>query len=257
MRKKVFFISDLHLGAAYSDNSRETERRVVRFLDSIKREARELYLLGDILDYWFEYRHVVPRGFVRFFGKLAELSDAGVKITWLIGNHDIWIFDYIPSELGVEVVDGIIEKEILGTKFCMQHGDAVCGDRKFRFLRALFRNKVCQKLYSGIHPRWTVGFAFSCSRRSRLGKRGMAPEDGPLLGEIKEWVKSQISEGNHARYFLFGHLHLSHKEKLGDKSELIVLPDWPSKGGYGTFDGEKFELLNFDFGELKNDEEGH
>ena len=111
-RSKAYFISDLHLGASYFNNPRRAEQRVVAFLDSIKEDAAEIYLLGDVLDYWFEYRYAVPRGYVRFFGKLAELSDMGISITWMIGNHDIWIFDYLPSELGVKVVDGSLVKQI-------------------------------------------------------------------------------------------------------------------------------------------------
>lgn len=244
--KRVYFLSDLHLGASYNEDNRETERRVVRFLDSIKDDAEEIYLLGDILDYWFEYRHVVPRGFVRFFGKLAELSDSGVKITWLIGNHDIWIFDYLPSELGVEVVDGILEREILGVPFCMQHGDAIGGTKKFRFIRSMFRNRVCQKLYSGIHPRWTVGFAFACSRNSRLSKRakkeitGEWPHD--LIVDIRKWCEEQIKEGNPARYFVFGHLHSLHDEPLSDRRHLEVVPPFPTQGGYAVFDGKEFKF---------------
>lgn len=122
---KTYFISDLHLGAPYFTDTKKTERRVVSFLDSIKHDAEAIYLLGDVLDYWYEYRYVVPRGFVRFFGKLAELSDAGIKITWLIGNHDIWIFDYIPNEIGVRVIDGYLIDEIYGQKVFMAHGDGV------------------------------------------------------------------------------------------------------------------------------------
>ena len=109
-RANTYFLSDFHLGARYFEEPRETERRVVDFLDSIKGDAKEVYLLGDILDYWFEYRYVVPRGFTRFFGKIAELTDLGVKVYWFIGNHDIWIFDYLPSELGVEIVDGYLDE---------------------------------------------------------------------------------------------------------------------------------------------------
>ena len=121
--------------------------RVVRFLDSIKDDADVIYLLGDILDYWYEYRYVVPRGFVRFFGKLAELHDRGIRIVWFIGNHDIWIFDYLPSELGVEIVDGYLDEEIDGKHFLMTHGDGI-GKLKpsFKLLRRLFRNRVCQRL---------------------------------------------------------------------------------------------------------------
>ena len=159
-RRLTYFLSDFHLGARYFDSPLDNERRVVAFLDSIKDSAKEIYLLGDILDYWYEYRYVVPRGFTRFFGKIAELSDLGVKIYWFIGNHDIWIFDYLPSELGITVVDGPMVKDISGKRFFLDHGDAV-GKRKlsFRILRSVFRNKVCQKLYAAIHPRWTIPFA--------------------------------------------------------------------------------------------------
>lgn len=246
---KAYFISDLHLGATYSKDNLNIEKKVVKFLDSIKEDAAEIYLLGDILDYWFEYKYVVPKGYVRFFGKLAELADSGIKITWIIGNHDIWIFDYIPSELGVEVIDGILERKIMGIPFCIQHGDAVGGTPSFRILRALFRNKVCQKLYSGLHPRWTVGFAYSCSRNSRQRKgikmelTGKWPKE--LIFDIREWCRQQIRDGNPAQYFLLGHLHALHDESLPDNRRLIVLPAFPDKGSYGIFDGSRFEIKDF------------
>lgn len=244
--KKAFFISDIHLGASHNLDTKEVERKVVAFLDSIKNEASELYLLGDILDYWFEYKHVVPRGYVRFFGKLAELSDSGVKITWMIGNHDIWIFDYIPSELGVEVIDGVLHREIMGTPFCIQHGDGVGGTSKFIFMRNLFRNRLCQKLYSGIHPRWTVGFAMSCSNRSRK-KGGMRPtKSGNLIEKYEEWCNLKIEEGDRSKIFLFGHLHQQHEIPLREDRELIVMPDWPVRNQYGMFDGKRFSICSFE-----------
>lgn len=244
--KKAFFLSDLHLGAAYRSDNLEIERRVVRFLDRIRHEAGEIYLLGDILDYWFEYRNVVPRGYVRFFGKLAELSDSGIKITWIIGNHDIWIFDYLPTELGIEVVDGILERHILGTEFCIQHGDAIGGNFKFRFLRSLFRNKFCQKMYSGIHPRWTVGFAYSCSRKSRMREAVIGKWPKHLIHSIQEWCENRIKGGDKARYFLFGHLHSLHDIQLPDDRRLIVLPEWTKKETYGVFDGSEFKIISAD-----------
>lgn len=246
---KAYFLSDLHLGATYNDNSRDLERQVVRFLDSIKDEADEIYLMGDILDYWFEYRHVVPKGFVRFFGKIAELSDSGVKITWLIGNHDIWIFDYLPSELGIEVVDGVLEKDIYGVPFSMQHGDAIGGTRKFRLMRSFFRNKVCQKLYSGIHPRFTVGFAKACSRKSRLGYKEGNGTTERLIRSIRHWCKERLEEGDKAKYFVFGHLHKLFLEQIANGRTLIVLPAWGDEGAFGEFDGVSFKMCKF----LKND----
>lgn len=244
--KKAYFLSDLHLGASYSSDNRELERAAASFLDSIKNDAEEIFLLGDILDYWFEYRNVVPRGYVRFFGKLAELADSGIKITWMIGNHDIWIFDYLPEELGIEVVDGVLEREISGVTFCLQHGDAIGGTTKFRIMRNFFRNRICQKLYSGIHPRWTVGFAHYCSRRSRLGKKmkkeliGEWPHN--LIVDIRKWCVEQISEGNPARIFMFGHLHDLHDETLPDRRQLVVLPAFTHGGGYAVFDGKELKI---------------
>ena len=137
MAKRAYFISDLHLGASYMATvQREREIMLCNFLDSIADDAESLYLVGDILDYWFEYRNVVPRGYVRFLGALARIADRGVKITWLIGNHDIWIFDYLPNEIGMRVVDGSLVEEIFGSRFYIAHGDG-CGKRTlgFRFIR--------------------------------------------------------------------------------------------------------------------------
>ena len=146
-RTLTYFLSDLHLGARYFDDPRQHERTVVSWLRSIAPTARRLYLLGDILDYWYEYRYVVPRGFTRFLGTLAELSDSGVEITWFIGNHDIWIFDYLPAEIGMRVIDGSLVEEIDGHSFFMSHGDGVGRlPLGFRMLRSLFRNKICHVL---------------------------------------------------------------------------------------------------------------
>lgn len=238
MPKKIYFLSDLHLGAPYFPDSREAELRVVGFLDSIAREASEIYLLGDILDYWYEYRYVVPKGFVRFFGKLAELSDSGVKITWLIGNHDIWLFDYLPEEIGLEVADGPIVREIGGEKFYMAHGDGL-GKTKasFRFLRALFRNKTCQWLYSGIHPRWTVPFAQRWSRSSRKnGMKSHARRCDEMVDRLRQYSDEQSRLHPEIDYFLYGHLHVVAERELNDgKAKMMVLGDWITNFSYAVY----------------------
>ena len=253
--KKAYFLSDLHLGAPYFPDSRKAEKRVVDFLESIRHDASEIYLLGDILDYWYEYRYVVPRGFVRFFGKLAELSDSGIKICWLKGNHDIWIFDYLPDELGVEVADGIIERDILGTRFLLSHGDGVPPlPRTFRTLRSLFRNRFCQRLFSAIHPRWTVPFAYSWSRHSRAN--GLPPESDshPLLTNLLTFSGEYSVTHPDIKYYVFGHLHILHRSSIvsaGDTRnndsdpELIILGDWITRCSYGIFDGNFFTLHSF------------
>lgn len=243
--KKAYFISDIHLGATYNQEDRLLEKSVVAFLDSVKDSASEIFLLGDILDYWYEYKYTVPRGFVRFFGKLAELADNGIKITWFIGNHDIWIFDYLPSELGIEVIDGRIERKVLGTTMEMQHGDAIGGTRKFRFMRAMFRNKVCQWLYSGIHPRWTVGFGSGCSRRSRENQMKTGYKAPELLPDVEKFCVKAIADGNPAKYFIFGHLHKNIIKRLPEGRTLIVVPDWITQRSYGEFDGATFRILPF------------
>lgn len=250
--KKAYFLSDLHLGAPYFRDSREAELRVVAFLDSIRHDAAEIYLLGDILDYWYEYRYVVPRGFVRFFGKLAELSDSGVRITWLKGNHDIWIFDYLPTELGVEVADGVIVRDILGTRFLLSHGDGIPPfPRVFGILRKVFRNRLCQRLFSGIHPRWTIPFAHNWSRHSR--SNGLLPQatTHPLLDNLVKFSEKEAASHPEIRYFIFGHLHILHRRRLGSSSngndapELIVLGDWIHHFSYGVFDGTTFSVNRY------------
>lgn len=255
--KKAFFISDTHLGAPYFPDSKERELRVVSFLESIREEASEIYLLGDILDYWYEYRYVVPRGFVRFFGKIAELADSGIKIVWLIGNHDIWIFDYIPSELGIKVIDGNYEAEILGCKMLLAHGDGIWQhSAKFKFLRYLFRNKICQRLFAGIHPRWTIAFANAWSRHSRINdskcsstyKNQDNPDEDPTTKNILKLLEfSKAFHDKHPdfRYFIFGHLHVVCREEVAENAEMLILGDWISKFSYAEFDGQNMKLKTY------------
>lgn len=256
---KAYFLSDLHLGAPYFSDSKEAERRIVSFLDSIKGDADVIYLLGDVLDYWYEYRYVVPRGFVRFFGKLAELSDSGIRIVWFIGNHDIWIFDYLPNELGIEVVDGYLVEEIDGKRFFMTHGDGV-GQQKpmFRFIRSLFRNKVCQKLFSGIHPRWTIPFAYRWSDHSRHSSPLPSESDAKwMIDNISSFSREYLSEHPDIDFFMYGHLHLLRRLEIKEvydgresNAEIIVLGEWLSHFSYAKWDGEKLELLKFDPGSV-------
>lgn len=243
--KKAYFLSDLHLGARYFDNPREAERRVVRFLDSISSDAGAIFLVGDVLDYWYEYRYVVPRGFVRFFGKLAQLADAGVKIIWLIGNHDIWIFDYLPAELGITVVDGAVDCSIAGTRFFVTHGDDIDdSSRSFRMLRRLFRNRCCQHLFAAIHPRWTIPFAFGWSRHSR--QDGMKSEYAATPVRLETFAREQSASQPDIRYFIFGHLHILHRNRVSETAEAIVLGEWISRCSYAVFDGNELDIRTFD-----------
>lgn len=243
MSKPVYFLSDFHLGAKYYENPRKAEMRVVHFLDSIKDNADEIYLMGDILDYWYEYKYVVPKGFIRFFGKIAELADKGIKIHWFIGNHDIWIYDYLPQELGIEVIDGIMEKSILGKRFFLNHGDAV-GKRKlsFRFIRHLFRNKFCQALYSMLPSSLTIPFAHNWSSHSRKTGGKSAEQLKCSLNNIVNFAKEHSAEHPETDFYIFGHLHIAADEKINDNTRCIVLGDWIDKFSYAVFDGNTLSV---------------
>ena len=245
---KTYFISDLHLGAGYISDQRAHELRVVRFLDSIAHDADEIILLGDVLDYWFEYRTVAPRGFTRFFGTLGRLADSGVKLTWFIGNHDIWMFDYLRNEIGLRVVDGSEVRQIYGHTFFLNHGDGVGRlPQSFRIMRAVFRNRLLQKLYSGIHPRWTIPFAHAWSNHSRNYDK-YDPEfdangDEPLVDFCRQYL---ITVDSSIEFFVFGHRHVLVDFPIDNsKSRMIILGDWIRHFSYGEFDGNQFKLKIF------------
>lgn len=245
----TYFLSDLHLGARYFLDPKEQERLVCAWLRSIAPTARRIYLVGDVLDYWYEYRHVVPRGFVRFLGTLADLADSGIEITWIIGNHDIWIFDYLPSELGVRVVDGVLEEEIDGKKFVIAHGDGLgpvpLGER---LMRAAFRSRILQKLYAAVHPRWTVGFAYWWSGKNRqrhhTGAQAVPASPEPLY----QWVRERnagLSRSERPDYYVFGHYHVvAHRQISG--SNVVILGDWLTNMSFATFNGKDLGIDHLD-----------
>lgn len=241
----IYFISDTHLGATYIKDRRAHEKRVTGFLDSIAADTTELYLLGDILDYWYEYRTVVPRGYVRFLGAIARLVDRGVKVTWLSGNHDIWLFDYLRDEIGIEIVDAPwVIREIGGKRFVLSHGDRVGNrSRSFRFICSLFRNKFCQKLYSAIHPRWTVPLAHVWSKSSRA--TDPVKEEAEHRKLLIENLSTLAYIEPRPDYIITGHYHIAIEEKLKNGVTLIGLGDWIDKDTYAVFDGKSVELRTF------------
>ena len=245
-QKKVFFASDFHLGAPNEASSLEREKKIVRWLDSIKDEAEAIYLLGDVFDFWFEYKNAIPRGFVRIQGKIAELTDKGIPVHWFIGNHDMWIFDYIPKELGVQLHKKEIEIELSGKKFFIGHGDGLGpGDRGYKFIKKVFRNRVCQWMFARLHPNFGIGLANYFSRKSRAST---GTSDSTFYGEDKEMLIQfckSILEQEHFDYFIFGHRHLEIKFELNEKSTYFNLGEWINDSKYGVFDGDKFELIKF------------
>lgn len=248
-RTLTYFLSDFHLGAKYLRDARESEIRIVKFLDSIKHTAKEIYLLGDILDYWFEYRYVVPRGYVRFFGKLAELADLGVEIHWFTGNHDIWIFDYLPQELGIEIVRQATVREIDGHRFFLSHGDDVGKlPLSFRFLRAIFHSRLLQRLYASLNPWLTIPFALGWSRQSRCSHENESPkmviqekDTSENVANLLEFVANHSNQNPQIDYYVFGHYHVA-DEKMVNEKKVVFLGDWISKFTYATFDGVNLQL---------------
>ncbi len=247
--KRAYFISDAHLGAHYIKDKRKHEGFLVRFLDSIKDDATELYLLGDILDYWYEYKNVVPRGHVRFLGKLAELSDAGVKIFWFTGNHDVWLFDYLANEVGLTVVKDNTIMDVLGTKFLLSHGDDV-GYQKpmYRFTRWCFYNRVCQWLYAGVHPRWTHPIATGWSKQNRISRSEKKENNlkEVCCKRLETFCNEHLSQHPEVQHYVFGHVHLARQLSLPGDRTMTIIGDWIHQFTYATFDGYVVELHKFD-----------
>ncbi|SFT18200.1 UDP-2,3-diacylglucosamine diphosphatase [Sphingobacterium wenxiniae] len=242
MRDKIYFASDFHLGVLPKTSSRERELRIVSWLDSIKDSAKELFLVGDIFDFWFEYHTVVPKGFIRFLGKLSELADLGVKITLFKGNHDMWMFGYLKEELGATIVDNELIIELDGRRFFIHHGDGLGpGDRKYKFLKAFFRSRLCQWLFARLHPNLGIGIAQRWSRHSRAANH----DEEQFLGEEREWLIQYAKEKakqEHFDYFIFGHRHLPYDIALGDNSRIINLGEWMNFYTYAVWDGEQLAL---------------
>jgi len=246
LRNKIYFASDFHLGTANYAQSREREDRIVRWLDFIKEDAAELYLVGDIFDFWFEYKHAVPRGYIRFLGKLAELSDKGVKITMFKGNHDMWMFGYLKEEIGVSIISDELVIERNGKRFYIHHGDGLGpGDGKYKILKKIFRSSLCQWLFARVHPNLGIGIARAWSGRSRIA--GAKKET--FLHEQHEWLV-QYSKGilqkEHFDYFVFGHRHLPLDITLSSSSRYVNLGEWINYNTYAVFDGNDLSLCYFE-----------
>jgi UDP-2,3-diacylglucosamine hydrolase len=244
--KKIYFASDFHLGVPDYASSLEREKRIVRWLQTIENDCEELYLLGDVFDFWFEYKTVVPRGHVRLLGKLAELSDKGIKIHYFTGNHDMWTFDYLVKEIKVELHRNPIEKEYNGKQFYIGHGDGLGpGDHGYKFIKKIFASPVCQWLFARLHPNLGVGIAQYFSRKSRVATGNI---DEVFLGEEKEWLlihSKELLAKKHYDYLIFGHRHLPLDIKINGSSRYINLGDWFKNNTYAVFDGNTLELKHF------------
>lgn len=246
--KKIYFASDAHLGLSIFEDRKVAEKRLVRWMDSIQPTCKALYFLGDMFDYWFEYKYVIPKGFARFIGKMAEFIDAGIPVYLFTGNHDIWMFSYFQDELGATVCDHDVIETFNDKKFYLAHGDGL-GDpsHSFRFLRTFFRNKPCQAMYKWIHPDVTMPFGLSWSKFNRKKKRGNKAEQ--YLGQDKEYLvqfAQEYSKKNDIDFYIFGHRHIDLDLTLEKGNRIIILGEWIHKFTYAEWDGEKLEVKHFE-----------
>ena len=245
--KKIYFLSDFHLGAPDHESSLIREKRVVQFLDEIKKDAQIIFILGDLFDFWYEYKKVVPKGFVRILGKLAELTDTGIAIHFFVGNHDMWMNGYFEKELNIDVFYDPQEFEFNGKRFLIGHGDGLGpGDHRYKFMKKVFRNKFSQWLFGTLHPSAGIGLADYFSRKSRAAT---GSGDEHFLGEDKEWLIlycKELLEKKHFDFFIFGHRHLPIEFKLNDQSTYINLGDWIKYNSYAVFENENITLKYYE-----------
>lgn len=244
-QKKIYFASDFHLGVPNEVSSRKRELEIIAWLNQIQATASDIFLVGDIFDFWFEYRYVAPKGFVRLLGKIAELSDAGIKVHFFTGNHDMWMFNYLEEELGVKIHRSNIRLNFNGKHFLIGHGDGLGpGDYQYKFLKNFFASSICQWLFARIHPNLGFGIARFWSGKSRI-KNNKKQDD--FTGAENEWLFQYCKEilaTESVDYFVFGHRHLPLELSFPNHtSKYINLGEWFSGNPhYAVFDGEKLEL---------------
>ena len=239
---RVYFASDLHLIAGDKE-SRCREKRFVQWLDTIKHDAEAIYLLGDMFDFWFEYKNVVTKGFPRFIGKLCELTDSGIPVHFFTGNHDIWVRDYLASETGIIVHTEPMETEINGFRFLIGHGHGLCDTPAYRLLLAILRNKTLHTLYAAIHPRWGVAFWQRISGRGYEKRQAATPCISPEKEPLVRFARQMLTL-RHYDFFVFGHRHLSMQMQLATNSFYINTGEWITHCTYAVFDGRNMILCD-------------
>lgn len=244
---KIYFASDFHLGAPDYESSRKRESYIVKWLDEIKKDANEIFLLGDLFDFWFEYKHAVPKGYIRLLGKIAEITDSGIPVHLFTGNHDMWMFDYLPKELNIILHREPIRREIDGKQFLIGHGDGLGpGDHGYKFIKKVFASKVSQWLFARLHPNFGIHLANFWSGRSRNVNR---VKDEEFLGEENEWLviySKEYLKKEHIDFFIFGHRHLPLDIKLTEKSRYINLGEWMNYRTYAVFENGSLELKKYE-----------
>jgi UDP-2,3-diacylglucosamine hydrolase len=246
IQTKIYFASDQHLGAPTVKDSLIREQKFIRWLDIIKQDAEAIFLLGDLFDFWFEYKTVIPKGFVRVLGKLAEISDSGIPIHFFVGNHDLWMKDYFQSELNIPVYHQPKEFTFNNKTFLIGHGDGLGpGDRGYKRMKKVFVNPLSKWLYRWLHPDIGVRLAQYLSVKNKLIS---GEEDVKFLGEEQEWLVQYAKrklEDKQYDYFLFGHRHLPMEISVGENSKYINTGDWITHFTYAVFDSNELTLKTF------------
>jgi UDP-2,3-diacylglucosamine hydrolase len=244
--KKIYFAADFHLGVPDFESSLERERQIIQWLESIRSDAYAIYLLGDIFDFWFEYKYTVPKGFVRLLGKLAQLRDEGIPIYFFTGNHDMWMFDYFPKELGIPVYRNPQVLEVGNHKLLVGHGDGLGpGDHTYKVLKKFFNSKLCQWLFARLHPNLGMSIANAWSRKSRITNN---TRDEKFQGQEAEflWVYCrEVEKTNHHDYYIFGHRHLPLDLKVSEQSTYVNVGEWVHFKTYAVYDGINLALKEF------------
>lgn len=244
--KSLFFASDFHLGASSSESSLDREKRIIRWLDQVREEAAGIFLVGDIFDFWFEYKKVVPKGFIRFQAKLLELRDAGIPILIFTGNHDKWYFDYFPNEFDIPVFYRPTVFEVGDQRLLIGHGDGLGpGDRVYKLLKVIFEGRLPQWLFRWLHPDIGVSLAHLWSRNSRISS---SSKDSGFQNRENEWLwhySREIESRDHHDYYIFGHRHIPMTLEVSENSSYINLGEWVNHFTYARYDGHQAELLTF------------
>ncbi len=249
--KKIYFASDFHFGIPDHARSLEREKLFIKWLDEVKDDASQIFLMGDIFDFWFEYKTVVPKGFVRLLGKLAEITDAGIPVSLFRGNHDIWAFNYMEKELNIKLYRDPEVMEFSGKKFYLAHGDGLGpGDHGYKFLKKVFACRFNQWLFRWLHPDLGAKMGLFFSKRSRLAnvaKEGKKDVTNNIKNEmLYKYTEEMIKQQPDIDFFIFGHRHLPTQVRMSDSAELVILGDWISNFTYAVFDGEKLELRRYE-----------
>jgi UDP-2,3-diacylglucosamine hydrolase len=241
--KKIFFASDFHLGAPDAKSSKARENRIIQWLNEIQDEAAAIFLVGDIFDFWFEYKEVIPKGFIRFLGKIADLRDKNIPIFFFTGNHDLWMKDYFTKELGIPVFHHPIELTVENKSFLVGHGDGLGpGDNSYKVLKKFFTSPACQWAFRWLHPDIGVRIANKWSSKSRI--TNVAKNENEFKGD-DEWLWAyckQVGQSKHFDYYVFGHRHLPLDLPVNNKSRYYNLGEWVNHYTYGVFDGKEFQI---------------